>query len=49
MNAIGGFTCYLISKMFLGDIVHNKLRDKFESLSDKVRTTFGNNRWMYID
>jgi hypothetical protein len=37
MNTIGGFTCYLISKLFLGDVVHNKLKEKFEGLSSKVR------------
>ena len=36
MNTVGGFICYLISKMFLGEIVHNNLRDKFEGISSKV-------------
>ncbi len=36
MNTIGGFTCYLISKGFLSDIVHNNLKDRFEALSDKI-------------
>ena len=36
MNTIGGFTCYLVSKLCLGEIVHNKLKDKFETLSNKV-------------
>jgi hypothetical protein len=36
MNSIGGFTCYLISRWFLSDIVHGKLKDKIETLSIKV-------------
>ena len=36
MNTFGGFTCYLISKMCLGDIVHSKLKEKFEQLSVRV-------------
>ena len=37
MNTIGGFTCYMISKMFLDDIVHSKLKDRFEDISKTVR------------
>lgn len=36
MNTLGGFACYLISKVFLGDVVHSKLKDKFEGLSKTV-------------
>ena len=36
MNATGGFTCYLISRLCLGDVVHNSLKVKFEQLSERV-------------
>ena len=36
MNTIGGFTCYLISKAFLSEIVHNNLKDRFETISSTV-------------
>lgn len=47
MNTVGGFTCYLISKLFLSDIVHNKLRDKFEALSERVKE-HSNNLFFYL-
>ncbi len=37
MNSSGGFTCYLISKMCCSDLVHNKLKEKFDSISKTVR------------
>ena len=37
MNSSGGFTCYLISKMFCNDLVHNKLKEKFDSISKTVK------------
>jgi uncharacterized membrane protein YdjX (TVP38/TMEM64 family) len=37
MNTVGGFTCYLLSKLFLGEVVRGRLRDKFEAISTKVR------------
>lgn len=47
MNTVGGFTCYLISKLFLSDVVHGKLKDKFEALSATV-SEHSNNLFFYL-
>ncbi|CDW79263.1 UNKNOWN [Stylonychia lemnae] len=36
MNSFGGFTCYMVSKLFLSEIVHGKLKDQFQGISSKV-------------
>ena len=37
MNSCGGFTCYMISRLFLREIVFGKLKDQFEQISAKVK------------
>jgi hypothetical protein len=45
MNSSGGFTCYLISKMFCSDLVYNKLKEKFDSISKTVKIFCGLTRY----
>ena len=49
MNSLGGFSCYMLSKIFCSDLVHTKLKEKLEGLSKTVRTfTLIRGRWMSI-
>ncbi len=38
MNSLGGFSCYMLSKIFCSDLVHTKLKEKLEGLNKTVRT-----------
>lgn len=47
MNSLGGFSCYMLSKIFCSDLVHTKLKEKLEGLNKTVRSAnFMRGRWM---
>ena len=36
MNTVGAYTCYLVSKLFLKEVVENQLKDKVKMLTSKL-------------